>query len=47
MSGPFALWLAADYPEKIKAAASIHGVRLATDADDSPHTRAAQITEKF
>ena len=43
MSGPFALWLAADYPEKIKAAASIHGVRLATDADDSPHTRAAQI----
>jgi len=43
MSGPFALWLAADYPEKIRAAASIHGVRLATDADDSPHTRAAEI----
>ncbi|HAF68042.1 MAG TPA: hydrolase [Acidimicrobiaceae bacterium] len=43
MSGPFALWLAADFPEKVKAAASIHGVRLATDAEDSPHKRAGEI----
>ena len=44
MSGPFALWLAAEYPKRIKAAASIHGVRLAIDADDSPHKRAAEMT---
>jgi carboxymethylenebutenolidase len=44
MSGPFALWIAAEYPQKIKAAASIHGVRLATDADDSPHKRAVEMT---
>ena len=37
MSGPFALMIAAAYPDQIKAAASIHGVRLAVDADDSPH----------
>ena len=44
MSGPFALWLAAEYPKRIKAAASIHGVRLAIDADDSPHKRASEMT---
>jgi|TARA_Y100000758_G_scaffold100314_1_gene69457 carboxymethylenebutenolidase len=44
MSGPFALWLAAEYPETVKAAASVHGVRLATDAHDSPHARASDIT---
>ena len=44
MSGPFAIWLAAEFPEIIKAAASIHGVLLATDADDSPHRRAGDIS---
>ena len=36
MSGPFTIMAAAGIPE-IMAAASIHGVRLAVDADDSPH----------
>ena len=44
MSGPFALWIAAEFPEIVKSAASIHGVRLAVDAEDSPHTRAADMT---
>ena len=37
MSGPFALSVAAAYPDRIKAAASLYGVRLAVEADDSPH----------
>lgn len=37
MSGPFSLAVAAAYPERVKAAASIYGVRLAVDAADSPH----------
>ena len=37
MSGPFSLVVAASYPERVKCAASIYGVRLAVDADDSPH----------
>ncbi len=37
MSGPFSLSVAAAYPERVKAAASVYGVALATDADDSPH----------
>ncbi len=37
MSGPFALVVASIFPEQVKAAASIHGVRLATDKADSPH----------
>jgi carboxymethylenebutenolidase len=36
MSGPFALAIASSV-SSIKAAASFHGVRLAVDADDSPH----------
>ena len=43
MSGPFALWIAAEFPEVVKSAASIHGVRLAVDAEDSPHTRAVEM----
>lgn len=37
MSGPFALMIAAAHHDRVRAAASIHGVRLAVDADDSPH----------
>jgi carboxymethylenebutenolidase len=37
MSGPFSLFVAAAYPSQVKAAASIYGVRLVVDADDSPH----------
>lgn len=43
MSGPFAVWVAAEYPEQVRAAASFYGVRLHTDADDSPHRRLNEI----
>lgn len=44
MSGPFAFAAAAQIPERIKAAASFHGVRLMVDTPDSPHLDAARIT---
>ncbi len=37
MSGPFALSVAAAHAGRIRCAASLYGVALATDADDSPH----------
>jgi len=43
MSGPFAFAFAAAEPERVAAAASFHGVRLCTDAPDSPHRDAAKI----
>jgi carboxymethylenebutenolidase len=43
MSGPFALMAAAEIPE-VKAAASFHGVSLATDAADSPHRNLDRTT---
>ena len=43
MSGPFVFAAAAAFPEKIGAAASFHGVRLCTEALDSPHRQAGQI----
>jgi carboxymethylenebutenolidase len=43
MSGPFAVTAAARYPERIAAAASYHGVLLATDKPDSPHLLADKI----
>lgn len=43
MSGPFAFAAAGTYPDRVAAAASIYGVRLCTDAPDSPHLNAARI----
>ena len=43
MSGPFAFAAASAFPERIKASASLHGVRLFNDADDSPHLDAHKI----
>lgn len=43
MSGPFAFAAAAAFPDRIAASASIHGVRLCTDAEDSPHLDAGKI----
>ena len=43
MSGPFAFAIAAALPERIAAAASFHGVRLCTEALDSPHREAHRI----
>ena len=42
MSGQFAINAAAKYPDRIKAAASIYGVRLITEKPDSPHVVAAK-----
>ena len=43
MSGPFSVWVAAEYPDQVKAAASFYGVRLHVDAADSPHRRLGDI----
>ena len=37
MSGQYAINAAARYPDRVVAAASIYGVSLVTDAEDSPH----------
>lgn len=43
MGGGRAMNAAAAYPDRIKAAASLHGGNLASDASDSPHTRVGLI----
>jgi carboxymethylenebutenolidase len=43
MGGGRAITAAALYPDRIAAAASIHGGNLASDAPDSPHRQAATI----
>lgn len=43
MSGAIALRMMADFPERVVAAASYHGGRLATDAPDSPHHLASKL----
>lgn len=42
MSGQFAINAAGRWPHRVAAAASIYGVRLVTDAPDSPHLMAAR-----
>lgn len=44
MSGPFVFAAAAQFPDRIKAAASLHGVRLCVDEDTSPHLTADKIS---
>ena len=43
MSGPFAFAAASTHSARIKASASIHGVRLFTESEDSPHLEASRI----
>ena len=43
MSGPFVFWAAAEYPDRVAAAASFYGVRLCTDSPESPHRYADRI----
>jgi carboxymethylenebutenolidase len=43
MSGPFVMWAAAAFPERLACIASIHGANMATDQPDSPHRMAPQI----
>lgn len=40
MSGQYAINAAARFPDRVAAAASLYGVRLMTDAPDSPHLMA-------
>lgn len=47
MSGQYAINFAARHPERIAAAASIYGVRLVTDQDDSPHLAAQRATAEL
>ena len=47
MGGGCALTAAGAYPEQVKAAASFHGGRLATDAEDSPHRLAGQMKARI
>jgi len=42
MSGQYAINAAARHPDRVRAAASIYGVRLITDAADSPHKVSAK-----
>jgi carboxymethylenebutenolidase len=43
MSGPFAVTAAARFPDRFAAAASLYGVGLVTDAQDSPHRAVGSI----
>jgi len=47
MGGTMALTAAGTYPERIVAAASFHGSRLATDAPESPHLLAPKMKARI
>ncbi len=47
MSGRFAVCAAGHRPETVKATASIYGVRLVTENDDSPHLIAKRSPAEF
>ena len=44
MSGTYAINAAANFPDRIRAAASIYGSHLVTERDDSPHRVAAKAS---
>lgn len=43
MSGPFVVWAAAAYPDRLRCIASIYGANMVTDAPDSPHKVVGQL----
>lgn len=43
MSGPFVIWAALAFPERLRCIAVIHGARLATDEPESPHRMADRL----
>jgi carboxymethylenebutenolidase len=43
MSGPFVMWAAAGFADRLACIASIHGANMATEQADSPHRMAPQI----
>lgn len=47
MGGAISLWLAADFPHAVVAAASIHGGRLVVDGPESPHLLADKISARL
>jgi len=47
MSGQYAISAAARHPGRVRAAASIYGVRLKTDAPDSPHLAMRKAKAEF
>lgn len=47
MSGQYAVNFAARHPERIAAAASVYGVKLVTDRDDSPHLMLHKASAEF
>lgn len=47
MSGRLALAVAQNFPERVKAAASIHGAWLVSDADDSVHRHVDRIAAEL
>jgi carboxymethylenebutenolidase len=47
MGGALSLTAAGTFPERVAAAASFHGGRLATDAPDSPHRLAARMRARI
>jgi carboxymethylenebutenolidase len=47
LGGRLALRAAASFPDRIKAGASLHGSRLVSDGEDSPHLLAKKIQGEF
>ena len=47
MSGRYAVNAATHFPDRVKAAASIYGTKLATDQPDSPHLAASKTTAEL
>ena len=43
MSGPFVIWAAAAFSERLRCIASIHGANMATDKPDSPHRVVSKV----
>ncbi len=43
MSGPFVVWAAAVFAQRLRCIASIHGANMATAAPDSPHHAVAGV----
>src|SRR5215510_9245918 len=47
MSGRFAVCTAGQFPDRVKATASIYGTRLVTEKDNSPHLIAKKSPAEF
>ena len=43
MSGPFVVWAAAQFPNRLRCIASIYGANMVTDQPDSPHLMPPKI----